>query len=112
MGSTSFKVNNLKHYWRVHQWLHRKYGSAHKCVGENCESLTNKFHWANISGKYLFDITDWQQMCTVCHGVYDRNTHCVHGHLRKLTNSGKLRCFECHRASSAKYRKKKMSYAG
>lgn len=29
-------------------------------------------HWANISGKYLRDITDWVRLCVSCHKYFDK----------------------------------------
>jgi hypothetical protein len=29
------------------------------------------FDWANISGEYLRDFSDWQQLCKLCHKAFD-----------------------------------------
>src|SRR6185312_1937249 len=28
-------------------------------------------HWANISGKYKRDLSDWIALCTLCHTAFD-----------------------------------------
>lgn len=57
-------------YVAIHIWVSRKLGKANKC--EDCQSLANKkYEWANISGKYKRDISDYKQLCTSCHRKYD-----------------------------------------
>jgi hypothetical protein len=68
-------VGNDVGYNALHTWIHRKLGKACKC--EDCgktEAPKGKsyfFQWANISGNYKRDLTDWKQLCSVCHRKYD-----------------------------------------
>ena len=59
-----------KQYQKVHKWLYRNYGKANYCSNSSNHS-TKKYEWANISGEYFFDITDWKQLCPSCHRKMD-----------------------------------------
>lgn len=69
--STSWKGENIS-YSGLHNWIHRKYGNATKC--EECRSTKN-IQWANKTGKYLRDRTDWLQLCPSCHWFQDNQNH-------------------------------------
>lgn len=63
-------------YRAVHRWLVNVYGRSDTC--EQCGNkpgLTKvgkpKIHWANKSGEYLRDRSDWLQLCISCHWKYD-----------------------------------------
>lgn len=57
-------------YWGIHAWIKREYGSPKKC--DDCGTTTaKKFEWANISKKYIRDISDWKRLCTKCHNSFD-----------------------------------------
>lgn len=59
-------------YQPLHAWVRRQLGNPQHC--ENCDTTTaKKFEWANLSGQYKRDITDWARLCTSCHRVYDMN---------------------------------------
>ncbi len=59
-------------YWGVHVWIRRTLGTPKVC--QNCGSKTaKKFEWANISGKYRRDISDWKRLCTKCHIAFDKS---------------------------------------
>jgi len=77
-------------YYAKHMWIAEQYGKATKCT-KNPGHKAKRFEWANISGKYLRDITDYVQLCPSCHRIMDnklnppnydhtRKTHCKHGH--------------------------------
>lgn len=60
-------------YRGLHMWIENKLGKPTKC--ESCEEdgLTgHQIHWANKSGKYLRELTDWVRLCAKCHKAYDR----------------------------------------
>ena len=60
-------------YGALHQWVVRKLGKPDTC--EKCErtGLTGyNIQWANKSGKYLRDLSDWIRLCAKCHYHYDR----------------------------------------
>lgn len=64
-----WKSKSVKTYVAVHLWLHRKYGKASRC--EHCKQDKHLYHWANISGEYRRDISDWKQLCVSCHRKMD-----------------------------------------
>lgn len=62
-------INNYHH---IHHWVKKQLGKPCKC--ENCGLVDNnsrRFHWANISGDYLKDTSDWLRLCASCHKTYD-----------------------------------------
>ncbi len=64
---------NKAGYYAIHAWIRNNYGSAIKCV--KCYTITAKrYEWANISGKYLRDIKDFEQLCRKCHANSDIKT--------------------------------------
>lgn len=69
-----FGINNPKWkgdsvgYWGLHTWVQRKLGTACLCV--KCGSKKT-VQWANISGLYKRNTSDWKQMCAKCHKDYD-----------------------------------------
>jgi hypothetical protein len=59
-------------YFALHSWVRRKLGKAQKCEFCGKEKTTPKnVQWANKSGKYFRDLTDWIQLCVKCHKEYD-----------------------------------------
>jgi len=58
-------------YSGVHQWLRRKYGNANKCENKDCEGISKSYDWANLSGKYKRDRTDFMMLCKSCHSHHD-----------------------------------------
>ena len=53
-------------YRALHIWINNTFGKAVKCEICKAEGLP-RYHWANISGKYKRDISDWIQACPSCH---------------------------------------------
>jgi len=55
--------------------MRKTYGKADRC--ETCllkdviDSKKRTFAWANISGEYKQDRSDWKMMCYSCHKKYD-----------------------------------------
>ena len=57
-------------YAAKHMWVSYHFGKATHC--ESCGTTKKrKYHWSNISGQYLRDRDDWQQLCVPCHKQYD-----------------------------------------
>lgn len=57
-------------YYGIHDWIERQRGKAQIC--ENCNTDDAKrYEWANISGEYRRDLSDWKQLCKKCHNDYD-----------------------------------------
>jgi len=46
------------------------------------QRIRNVYEWSNISRQYLWDVSDWRQLCLYCHRAVDavRPTHCKRGH--------------------------------
>lgn len=60
-------------YRAVHKWIQRVMGKPDTCEGCGRSGLSGRFiHWANISGEYKREITDWKRLCAKCHKEYDR----------------------------------------
>lgn len=53
----------------VHSWIVRRLGKPNKC--EFCGKLGNRLEWANKSGLYKRDLSDWIRLCYSCHHQYD-----------------------------------------
>lgn len=59
-------------YNALHSWVARQLGKPKLC--EFCKTINAKrFDWANKSGKYLRNITDWIRLCRKCHSKFDRD---------------------------------------
>ena len=59
-------------YGALHEWVYRVLGSPMVCEKCNSKKANNKeIHWANKSGKYLRDKTDWMRLCVKCHKNHD-----------------------------------------
>lgn len=70
-GSVTWKGDKVS-YSGIHKWINKMLGKPDKC--EHCGKSGLKghqIHWANISGKYLRDATDWKRLCARCHVIYD-----------------------------------------
>jgi hypothetical protein len=60
-------------YFALHSWVGRKLGKPGQC--EHCGTTTAKrFEWANKSGEYKRDLSDWLRLCSKCHHAYDNIT--------------------------------------
>lgn len=60
-------------YGALHDWVRSRLGRPDTC--EECGEIGLKgsqIHWANISGKYKRDLTDWQRLCVSCHFKKDQ----------------------------------------
>lgn len=96
-------------YCAKHRWIYYWFGKASKC--EHCGTLKAlKYEWANISGKYNRNITDYKQLCTKCHKIFDYKTHCKYGH-KFVKNSftmygGRRICKQCHSKRTRDYKKR------
>jgi hypothetical protein len=75
----SFRAKNKKFlgtktaYRVLHKYIERKLGQPKEC--EMCFAIieSNRFiHWANKSGLYLRDLSDWIRLCSKCHYQYDK----------------------------------------
>lgn len=59
-------------YQGIHVWIWGKFGKASKCENLRCKNkFPKRFEWANISGQYRRDRSDFIQLCCSCHRKYD-----------------------------------------
>ena len=56
-------------YSGLHHWVNDNFESKKEC--EQCKSEIN-LHWANKSGQYKRERTDWLILCAKCHHSYDK----------------------------------------
>lgn len=57
-------------YVPLHLWVSRTLGKPKLCA--HCLTTSaKKFEWANVSGKYQRNLSDWIRLCTSCHRRYD-----------------------------------------
>lgn len=57
-------------YSALHYWIRNKLGRPSICF--HCKRTDQKrYEWANISGKYKRDVTDWIRLCKKCHTKLD-----------------------------------------
>ena len=59
-------------YTGLHMWVYSKLGKPKKCEHCGKDNLKGKFiQWANKSGDYSRDVSDWLRLCGSCHKKYD-----------------------------------------
>lgn len=66
-----WKGNDVS-YSGLHYWVARKLGKPDSCEFCGKSGLKGRhIQWANKSGKYLRDLSDWLRLCYWCHKKYD-----------------------------------------
>lgn len=59
-------------YYALHQWVAKWRGKSDICEHCGRSGLSgHQIHWANKSGNYLRDLSDWIRLCVSCHKKYD-----------------------------------------
>lgn len=70
--SSSWKGDAVK-YTGLHAWVRRHLGTPDVCQQCGKSGLTGrKIHWANKSGEYKREVTDWMRLCVSCHWKHDK----------------------------------------
>lgn len=59
-------------YRAIHIWVEIWKGKPEYCIKCGVHGTKQKMHWANISGEYKRDLTDWIRLCPKCHGEFDK----------------------------------------
>jgi len=55
----------------LHNWVQKHLGKPKKC--EHCGTTKAIFFdWANKSGEYKRDLSDWIRLCRYCHSQFDK----------------------------------------
>ena len=59
-------------YRALHRWVENKLGKPTTCEECNATNLSgHNIHWANKSGEYKREVSDWIRLCPLCHKKYD-----------------------------------------
>jgi len=75
-------------YRSLHMWVERKLGKPSMC--EHCDDSSKvRYEWANKSGNYRKDLSDWIRLCKSCHLVYDYGGLCKRK-LHDLNDQGNI----------------------
>lgn len=59
------------HIRTKHMWIARTFGRPEACDNVNCLGRSKFYDWANISGKYKRDRSDYFRLCRSCHKRFD-----------------------------------------
>lgn len=87
-------------YRMLHYWVEKQLGRPSLCVFCS-DTKKTRYEWANISGSYKQDISDWIRLCVKCHRNFDRKGVCKSGHNlddannRYIYPGGKVECKIC-----------------
>lgn len=76
------RINELNPMWKgddanyfsKHTVIRKRLGTPKFC--EHCKNSKlrhRQYQWANISGTYKRDLTDWVRLCVKCHIKYDKS---------------------------------------
>ncbi len=75
----SKRIGEKNHNWKgdkvgyrcLHLWVRRKLGKPTICkLCGKTQDKPKSIHWANKSGRYLRDLSDWISLCVSCHKKY------------------------------------------
>lgn len=70
-------------YHAKHMWVRKHYGKPNECEQEGCSypkvvnagrtiiDKPSRYEWANISGEYKRERSDWVMLCPSCHRKID-----------------------------------------
>lgn len=69
---TEFKYKNGSG-WSVvlHNWVKKNLGRPQMCQMCGSKDENRTYQWANKSGEYKKELTDWLRLCRRCHHKYD-----------------------------------------
>lgn len=103
-------------YNSVHMWVHRHYGKAAKCEICGATNPDKRYEWANVSGEYRRERSDFRELCQSCHKKHDHGNKCKRGHEYTAANTyirgdGNRQCRACMNIAKKKYYTKKRKYA-
>jgi len=58
-------------YTGLHLWIYRQLGKAKTCIRCGKSGTGKQIQWANISGEYKRDVSDFEPLCASCHKKQD-----------------------------------------
>jgi hypothetical protein len=103
---------NKASYAAKHMWLSKHYSKGNTC--EDCgTNKASRLEWANVSGEYLRERSDYKVLCPSCHRLMDNpRGWCRSGHEMTPQNTyiSKERwhkCRECRKLSQRRYMEKR-----
>lgn len=67
-----------------HARIKRKYGKADRCENKICPRIGKRYEWANKSGLYKPERSDWIRLCASCHRKYDMTIEKAQKHSAKM----------------------------
>ena len=106
-------------YVAKHMWITKHY-SDEKIKCEHCNKTkdeVSRLEWANVSGNYKRERSDYICLCPSCHRKMDlKKEHCKNGHKLdgdnlKLNSRGHRICVSCHKIQQEEYRERKRNAA-
>lgn len=68
-------------YILIHQKIRTRLGKPVSC--EVCNESDRALDWANISGEYQLDTSDWASLCRPCHRDFDGHSGIVREFCRR-----------------------------
>lgn len=74
-GEAAYQWKDNPSYKAIHRWVWKHFKSSMIC--EICEkSFTSgrKINWANLSGQYKRERSDWARLCVPCHRKWDNHS--------------------------------------
>ena len=110
---------NKASYVAKHMWIIKHYGNAKRCSIDPSHKA-KRYEWANVSGEYKRDISDYMELCPSCHRKMDHDRKalsrgngkmvCKHGHPWTDENiyvdpRGYRNCKQCRRKSAERWKK-------
>ncbi len=59
-------------YRGLHIWVQKILGKPARCSNCGCIGYGHQMHWANKSGEYKREKSDWLRLCVQCHKAFDK----------------------------------------
>lgn len=123
-GENHFSWKIIPSYGAIHKYAANHFENKNEC--EDC-GISGLLHWANISGEYRRDRSDWKILCPKCHAAFDKKngkkfgvkkSHCKRGHeftganLYVNPNSNERSCRACWKIRYYEKKQREAEYAG
>lgn len=85
-GELNGMFNPHAGYFSLHDWVKKRLGKPSLC--ENCGTTeAKKYEWANLSGEYLRELSDWARLCVSCHRLVDGHSYTRWATIRRTQNA-------------------------